>query len=107
MKSILYTLDDSGKIVHWETLNNWDDQGTYYFNSQDFIKETLLNHVETENVVPIVFPKDYQKLYSEFEKSLPGYFNIIEEDCVHDYKEYVGLMERYFYCVKCDEKKDE
>lgn len=85
MKSVLYTLDENGKIVNHETLNNWDDQGTYYLNLDSYI-EMITKHVELERVIPINF-------------------GILEEDCVHDYKEYVGLMERYFYCVKCDEKK--
>lgn len=30
-----------------------------------------------------------------------GFF---EEECTHKYTAYVGLMERFEYCIYCDEK---
>lgn len=30
---------------------------------------------------------------------------IFNDDCEHEYKQYLGLSESYEYCMKCDAKK--
>jgi hypothetical protein len=30
--------------------------------------------------------------------------NSVEQQCVHDWKEYVGIINRFTYCSKCDVK---
>jgi len=32
--------------------------------------------------------------------------NSVEQQCVHDWKEYVGIINRFTYCSKCDVKKE-
>jgi hypothetical protein len=38
---------------------------------------------------------------------LPGVTAETPKTCTHEWKQYVGLMERYEYCAHCDEKKKE
>jgi hypothetical protein len=33
--------------------------------------------------------------------------NVTLTFCLHDASEYIGLTERYYYCLKCGEKLDE
>lgn len=98
----------------------------YYYIGMDYSKEyvgTMVATVDTKNrVSELGLPNsvksfdDWLKENRAFENAeLTKYYNgehyntpvtLPELECEHEFKEYIGLTQRYNYCVKCDLKRE-
>lgn len=47
---------------------------------------------------------DFQKFCDEWQETVMHGFLPNEMGCAHLWKYYLGLTEKYYYCIKCDEK---
>lgn len=83
------------------TVNNdkeiWFDTGTYILESN------LINNPNSW----VILPKLINWAGWEGEYTIPDFNTegMPDAPCEHQYKEYVGLIERFEYCVTCDHKR--
>ena len=72
-----------------------------YFSNSGYIENQFISFMSGKDKWSLEdFLNISEKEYNEI-------MDVIKLDCKHEWKEYKGFTEQYFFCSKCDKKQKE